>query len=327
MSAIRVASTLLRTARPAFARTGPAAAAPFAARPFSTSSPVALPPSKALASSAGSGQGGKAEKEAARKEKERAKKEKERERARKDKERLKAQKEREKAKAQREKEKDKAQKEKEKLKLQREKEKAKADKKPRTTSVLRPPKAPATAWSIFLADFIAQRKREIGPGEKLASLTELTKAAGAEYSTLDSSTKADLQQRADEQRAAYPAILDAWRKSLTPEMIKEENAVRATRRKLGLSRKANLRLEGEPKRPSTAYFMFAQEQRASGDVFRGENNIIEQSRLMAAAWRALSEDEKKPYEERYQADKVRYEKEKSEFDAKHAASAGPSSEV
>lgn len=38
-------------------------------------------------------------------------------------------------------------------------------------------------------------------------------------------------------------------------MIKEENAVRARRRKLGLSHKANLRLEGEPKKPVTAYIL------------------------------------------------------------------------
>jgi len=83
----------------------------------------------------------------------------------------------------------------------------------------------------------------------------VTKLAGHEYSQLDQSAKAELQQRAEEQRAAYPAILEEWKKTLTPEMIREENTVRATRRKLGLSRKANLKLTGEPKRPKTAYFL------------------------------------------------------------------------
>lgn len=36
-------------------------------------------------------------------------------------------------------------------------------------------------------------------------------------------------------------------------MIKEENAVRTRRRKLGLSRKANLRVEGQPKKAVTAF--------------------------------------------------------------------------
>lgn len=49
-------------------------------------------------------------------------------------------------------------------------------------------------------------------------------------------------------------MLEAWKKTLTPEMIREENKVRAQRRKLGLSRKKGLKLEGEPKRPVTGFF-------------------------------------------------------------------------
>ncbi|GAA5964466.1 hypothetical protein JCM3765_006290 [Sporobolomyces pararoseus] len=284
-------------------------------RLLSTSSTL----SKALSSSAGSGQGGKAEKEAARKAKEQARKEKEKERARKEKERekLKAQKEKDKLKEKLKKEKEK---EKEKLKLQREKAKLK-EKKPKTTSVLRPPKAPTNSWGIFLGDYIAARKRELPAGEKIGSLADITKAAGQEYAALDSSTKAELQSRADVQRAAYPAILEEWKKSLTPEMIKEENAVRANRRKLGLSRKANLKMEGEPKRPKTAYFLFLSDQREKGpdsDVLKGETRILEQSKLVAAAWRALSESEKKHYTDLYEVERRRYEEAKAEFDAKHS---------
>jgi len=124
MSAIRVPLTLARTLRPTVI---PRALSILpSTRLLSTSSPLSFPPSPTtnLASSAGSGQGGKAEKEAARKQKEQAKKEKEKERVRKEKERSKLLKEREKVKAQ--KEKDKANKEKEKLKLAKDKEKAKS---------------------------------------------------------------------------------------------------------------------------------------------------------------------------------------------------------
>lgn len=120
-------------------------------------------------------------------------------------------------------------------------------------------------------------------------------------------------------------------------MIKEENAVRTRRRKLGLSRKANLRVEGQPKKAVTAFLRcvveslpsprfraawalvrargcfngrcrreckltrllarsFATDVRARGidsDVLQGETSILEQSKLIAQAWRALSDDEKK----------------------------------
>ncbi|GAA5901863.1 uncharacterized protein JCM6883_000420 [Sporobolomyces salmoneus] len=282
---------------------------------------ISAPLHQTLASSAGSGKGGKAEKETAKKAKEQARKVKEKERARKEKEKVKLEKEREKAKAQKEKEKEKLQKEK--LKKEKEKEKAKLAAKPKTTSILRPPKLPLTSWGIYLNDYIADRKRNLASGEKIASLPELTKAAGAEYANVDASTKAELQARADEQRAAYPAILEEWKKSLTPEMIKEENAVRANRRKLGLSRKTNLKLEGEPKRPKTAFFLFSSEVRAKGadsEVLQGETRILEQSKRIAEAWRALSEAEKKPYFDTYESDKSRYAREKAEFDAKHSVS-------
>ncbi|TNY24000.1 NADP-dependent alcohol dehydrogenase [Rhodotorula diobovata] len=254
-----------------------------------------------LRASAGSGQGGKAEKaqarkdkEAARKERERARKEREKERARKQKD--KAQRDKERAKAQRDKERAKAAADKLKERKLKLKEKEAKVKKPRTTSSLHPPKAPQNAWGIFLGDFIAEKKRSLAEGEKLPSVSILVKDATPQYQALSAEDKAALHERSEEQRRAYPDILNAWKATLTPDMIKEENAVRARRRKLGLSHKANLRLEGEPKKPVTAYILFSQEVRARGvdsDVLQGETDILEQSKLMAQAWRALSDEEKK----------------------------------
>jgi len=83
------------------------------------------------------------------------------------------------------------------------------------------------------------------------------------------------------------------------------------------------------------------EQREKGpdsEVLKGETRIIEQSKLVAAAWRALSDEEKKVrrcsrlshlvvnsdfsgslmqrYNDLYETDKSRYEQEKADFDAK-----------
>lgn len=99
------------------------------------------------------------------------------------------------------------------------------------------------------------KKASLAEGEKLESVSALTQVAKPAYQELSAEDKAALQERAEEQRRAYPAILDAWKKTLTPADIREENAVRTRRRKLGLSHKANLRLEGEPKKPMTPYFL------------------------------------------------------------------------
>ncbi|GAA5852620.1 hypothetical protein JCM3766R1_000060, partial [Sporobolomyces carnicolor] len=195
--------------------------------------------------------------------------------------------------------------------------------KPKTRSALRPPKLPLNTWGLFLNDYLADRKRELGSSEKLSNLPEHFRKAAQEYATIDGETKAELQRRADAERAAYPDILDEWKKTLTPEMIKQENAVRANRRKLGLSRKPNMRVEGEPKRPATAFMLYSSQVRAKGvdsDVLGGETNILEQSKRIAAAWRALSDADKKPFYDTYEEMKAQYAKDKAEFDAKHAAS-------
>ncbi|GAA6030136.1 hypothetical protein JCM8097_009279 [Rhodosporidiobolus ruineniae] len=309
--------TLAAPLRAALTTSSPSLLPAPSSRLLSTSSVLATSRAS-LAASAGSGQGGKREKEAARKEKER-------ERARKDKEREKARKDREKAQAQREK--DKAWREKEKLKLEKEKEKAKklkdkerAEKEKakeqvvRTRSKLHPPKAPGNSWQIFFADYLAEHKANVVPGTKV-SLTELVKEATPKYQSLSEDDKAALKARAEEQKRDYPAILEAWKQTLTPEMIREENVVRANRRKLGLSKKRALKIEGEPKRPITGFFRFSQELREQGDAFDGETDILKQSKIIAAKWRELPEEEKKPYNDAYAADKERYERERAEFEA------------
>ncbi|GAA5896907.1 hypothetical protein JCM6882_007304 [Rhodosporidiobolus microsporus] len=301
-------------------------------RLLSTSSALAYPPRATtnLASSAGSGQGGKKEKDAAKKEKERARSEREKERARKEKEKEKAAKEKEKAakekekaKAQKEKEQAKKQKEKdqrEKLRERERKEREKERSKARSTrSKLSPPKAPTNAWGLYFGDFVAERKATLAPGEKL-SLTALVKEATPLYQDLSYAEKETLKERVEERKREYPAILEAWKATLTPEMIREENIVRANRKRAGLSRKRPLRLEGEPKRPQTGFLRFSTKIREENDydVLKGETNVLKQSTLIAHAWRALSEDERKVYNDAYTVDKERYQREKAAFDAEQA---------
>ena len=84
----------------------------------------------------------------------------------------------------------------------------------------------------------------------------LTREAAPQYHALGAEERAQLLMRVQEAREAYPATLKAWKDSLTPEMIKEENLVRFRRRKLGLSNARKLRLDGEPKRPLTGFMRY-----------------------------------------------------------------------
>lgn len=68
-----------------------------------------------------------------------------------------------------------------------------------------------------------------------------------------------------------------------------------------------------PKRSLSAYMFFANENR---DIVRAENPGIafgEVGKLLGLKWKALSAEEKGPYETKAANDKKRYEKEKAEY--------------
>ncbi|SCV72457.1 BQ2448_3994 [Microbotryum intermedium] len=250
-----------------------------------------------------------------------------------DKEKLKAQKlkQREKEKARKDKEKAAEKKKKEQARLKaaekkkkdqlKLKAKAKATPKPRITSRLNHPKQPMNTWSIFLARYTAERKASHNPADgKFPSVVEIARDAAPAYRDLSPSEKAELLRTAEEQKAAFPQVLAEWTASLTPEMIREENAIRARRKKLGKSRKGPMRLEGQPKRPASAYIMWTSkirnEQGIAGEVLKGETNILEQSKLLAAAWKSLSTEERSAMEAEQKEALAAYQEAKAAFQAK-----------
>lgn len=74
-----------------------------------------------------------------------------------------------------------------------------------------------------------------------------------------------------------------------------------------------------PKRSLSAYMFFANENR---DIVRAENPGIsfgQVGKLLGEKWKALTADDKVPYESKAETDKKRYEKEKAEYAKKTAA--------
>lgn len=86
-------------------------------------------------------------------------------------------------------------------------------------------------------------------------------------------------------------------KTLTPGDIKQENMFRAEQRKLGKSRKSNIKDPNAPKKPLSAYFMFLARIRADPslvrDIFGSETETTKQSVLAAERWRSMTDDERK----------------------------------
>ncbi|CAI4055414.1 hypothetical protein SKDZ_02G1970 [Saccharomyces kudriavzevii ZP591] len=73
-----------------------------------------------------------------------------------------------------------------------------------------------------------------------------------------------------------------------------------------------------PKRGLSAYMFFANENR---DIVRSENPDVtfgQVGRILGEKWKALTAEDKQPYESKAQADKKRYESEKELYNATRA---------
>lgn len=140
-----------------------------------------------------------------------------------------------------------------------------------------------------------ERRTELtAEGAKIPSHAALFKEAAPLYQSLPQSERESLQAQADQQRANYPATLNEWLESLTPSQIKEENLLRSRRRKAGKSHRANLKVPGAPKAPLTGFMRFSvQLRRERPEELEGETSITKQSGIVARAWKALTDEERK----------------------------------
>ena len=74
-----------------------------------------------------------------------------------------------------------------------------------------------------------------------------------------------------------------------------------------------------PKRALSAFFFYNQERRETLKKEKPELNNKDIIKTMSTEWNALSDEKKKPYMEKAEADKKRYEAEKKAYDEKKKA--------
>lgn len=183
-------------------------------------------------------------------------------------------------------------------------------------SQLKPPKQSLSAWQLFLTEQL-QRVKADAPTEPL-NVALLTKEVGHRYANLPDEKKQEYIRRSHEAKEKYEQELATWQSTLTPEDIRKENLFRAAQRRLGKSRRGNMRDPNAPKKPLTAYFLYLQSLRAdttrAQEVLQGEQNTTKQSVLAAAKWRSLTDKEKEPFIEQAKLKKSEYDLRRREYE-------------
>lgn len=167
-----------------------------------------------------------------------------------------------------------------------------------------------TGINAYISEFCAK-------GESQAAAVQNVSEASKKWKTLTSSEHEHYNHIANEKTAAKRAEYQAWVNSHTPEQIRIANNARAQlRKKLGGTNEkrkqhahtAKIHDERHVKKPSSAYILFSKERWASGDL-KGIT-ATESAKLIGNEWKALSASEKKKYEDGFQAEKERFDREK-----------------
>ncbi|RMZ79117.1 hypothetical protein DV738_g3455, partial [Chaetothyriales sp. CBS 135597] len=165
---------------------------------------------------------------------------------------------------------------------------------------------PSTAWTVFFV--------ENGPkkGEALDKSGNRVKATAQEYRNISAEERERLNRIAGENKAQNEAAYKEWVQSHTPLQIKQANHARDLLRQEArkLNKKTSFpRIKDErlPKLPQNQFSLFLQERFQSGDL-KGQS-IAEAGKRVAQEWKDLSPTEKKAYDERFAADRIRYQDE------------------
>ncbi|KAJ9193768.1 transcriptional regulator family: HMG [Paecilomyces variotii] len=95
-------------------------------------------------------------------------------------------------------------------------------------------------------------------------------------------------------------------------MPKEKTTTRKTKAR-GVEKKK--KDPNAPKRGLSAYMFFANEQRESVREQNPGISFGQVGKVLGERWKALSDEDRRPYEEKAQADKKRYEDEKASYNA------------
>lgn len=152
------------------------------------------------------------------------------------------------------------------------------------------PKKPQSAYFMYANDVRASIKSE-NPEMKI---TEISKVIGAQWKELSEKEKSKYEKQAMKAKKAYEATMESYvppDDETWDELINDKSS----------RKKSQLKDPDAPKKPPTAYMLFAKEHRPTvkGELeseFEDKKQLnSEVSKALGQRWKQMSDDEKKPY--------------------------------
>jgi len=170
---------------------------------------------------------------------------------------------------------------------------------------LKDPNAPKKASTAFMLWSLANRPRIREQFPELG-FADIGKRLGEEWGQIDEKAKDHWQRQAGKDRERYEREQSAYLKSAAySHWLDQASAISGKRR-----RKKD---PNPPKQPLTAYVIFSNEVR---DQVISENpaaNFGEIGKIIGAKWRALVVEDRKPFEEKANIERERYNRNLGEY--------------
>ncbi|KAK7685729.1 hypothetical protein QCA50_011074 [Cerrena zonata] len=176
--------------------------------------------------------------------------------------------------------------------------KAKTEKKP-TSAKLKFPKGPPSAFAIFVKGEYAKLSGQI---KDISQGATLMKEAGEKWRNMSDFEKQPFFDQQATAVEAHKPVLEEFYKSLAPGELIRYNKLRE---KNGLSKKVKPK---EARAPPSPYSMFLQEFYSTRKTDLSQNsNFADAAREAGRTWRALSEEEKKAWIDKYKVIRAKWE--------------------
>ncbi|KIW12978.1 hypothetical protein PV08_08165 [Exophiala spinifera] len=170
----------------------------------------------------------------------------------------------------------------------------------RAAALLEEPKQlPSTAFSVILVEEAKKSKAFAGSAT----------AASEKYRNLSSEEREQYNHQANQNKQQNTIAYKNWVQSYTPLQIKQANNARhqLTKKAKAAGKKTKyptIQDDRAVKAPRNAYTFFFTDRHLSGDM--SGMSVGESGKLLGREWKNLSAAEKKPYNDKADADRARY---------------------
>ena len=154
-------------------------------------------------------------------------------------------------------------------------------------------------WKTGYIFYCTENRTEVKEANPDFSATQITTELAKKWKSLSDKDKKKYEDMSQKDRLRYEGEMTSYEPPSDSESTKKSRKKEKT----------------GPKRPTQAYIFFCKSQR---DVVKRENPDMNGKNVTAelgARWKALSEDDKKPYLALVEEDKKRYESEKQSYEA------------